>query len=293
MTTATSDYLSERKRPRTAGLWQRQILGILRLEVKKYLIGRRALGLYFLAFAPVALLGLWSITPLPEEVYGGPSETFNLFATLYVFYLRVPIFLSTLLMFMSLFRAEILERSLHYYFLTPVRREVLVVGKYLSALVATWLIFILGTMALYFFVTMPWGLGPMGRYFFQGPGLANCLGYMATATFAVAGYGAVFLLVGQFFKNPVVPGAIIWLWEAANPLLPATLKKVSVIYYLQAFYPVPPPEEAFPGVLAFLRVLAEPPPVWLSILGLIGFTGLVLVASGCRARTMEVAYGDD
>ena len=32
---------------------------------------------------------------------------------------------------MNLFRGEIVDRSLHYYFLSAVRREVLVVGKYL------------------------------------------------------------------------------------------------------------------------------------------------------------------
>jgi len=37
--------------------------------------------------------------------------------------------------FSNLFRGEMLEKTLHYYFLTPMRREMLVAGKYLAGLV--------------------------------------------------------------------------------------------------------------------------------------------------------------
>lgn len=280
-------------RPAPEGLFLRQIRGILRLELRKNLFSRRAFAVYFLAFAPVALLLLWAVTPLPERAFGGPAETIDSFSTLFVFYLRGPIYLSALLVFTSLFRAEIMERSLHYYFLTPVRREILVAGKYLSALVGAWVTFIVATAALYLLMILPFGLGDASRYFFQGPGLGNLVAYETTAVLALAGYGAVFLLAGQFFKNPIVPGAIIWIWEAANPVLPELLKKVSVIFYLQSFYPVPPPERALPGPLAFFRVVVEPPPAWASIFGLLVFTGLVIAAAGWRAKIMEVAYGDD
>ena len=43
---------------------------------------------------------------------------------------------------MNLFRGEILDRSLHFYFLAPIRREVLMVGKFLAGLLATCTIFV-------------------------------------------------------------------------------------------------------------------------------------------------------
>lgn len=281
-------------RPDPNGLFQRQIVGILRLELKKGLFSRRALGLYFLAFSPILIVGLWALlTPLPKRMFDGPAQTASMIATLFQFYLRFSIYLSALLMFMSLFRNEVLERSLHYYFLTPVRREVLVAGKYLSALISAWIVFLISTVSLYVMVTIPWGVGELSRYLFQGPGFGNLVAYVMTALLALAGYGAVFMLAGQFFKNPVVPGVLIWIWEFINFLLPASLKKISVIFYLQSFYPVPPPASSLPGPLSFFRVLADPPPVWLSIFGLILFTGLVIMAAGWRARHMEVSYGDD
>ncbi len=278
-------------RPDPAGLFGRQILGILRFELRRNLFSRRAWGVYFLAFMPVLLVALWSVTPLPGEMFEGPAQTVTFFAVIFSFYLRVSIFLSALFLFMSLFRSEILERSLHYYFLTPVRREVLVAGKYLSALLSSWVIFTISTVALYLLIGLPWGLGELGHYLFRGPGLGNMTAYVATALLGVAGYGAVFLLAGMFFRNPVVPAVLIWFWEMVlHPFLPATLKKISVAFYLQSFYPVIPPEE---GCLALFQVLEEPPPVWLSVFGLLIFTVVVLFAAGWRARTMEVAYGDD
>ena len=56
------------------------------------------------------------------------------FAVLYQFILRFVLYFGCVWIFMNLFRGEVLDRSLHYYFLAPIRREVLVAGKYVSAL---------------------------------------------------------------------------------------------------------------------------------------------------------------
>jgi len=273
----------ELPRPAPQGLHQRQLWGILRLELRRNLFSRRSVGLYFLAFGPVSLAllaAMWSFMSKPSGTVEGAAMAF---AGLFVLYLRVCVYLSALLMFMSLFRSDILEKSLHYYFLAPVRRSLLVAGKYLAALVAAWISFTVGTALLYLLVLLAGGRGDVTHYLFQGPGTGHLFAYVGTAILGVAGYGAVFLLVGQYFKNPVVPAVLIFAWEFINFLLPATLKKISVIFYLQSFYPVPLDAE-------FFQVFAEPPPAWLSILGLLAFTAVVLFAAGWRARTMEIVY---
>ena len=55
--------------------------------------------------------------------------------------LRTVVFFGCAWIFMNLFRGDIIDRSLHFYFLSPVRREVLVVGKYLSGLVTSIILF--------------------------------------------------------------------------------------------------------------------------------------------------------
>jgi hypothetical protein len=67
--------------------------------------------------------------------------------------------------------------------------------------------------------------------------------------------------------------------------MPPLLKKVSVIYYLKGFLPLPMSEGPF-------AVLVEPPPAWLAVGGLLVFTAVVLVLSGWRIRRMEIRYTD-
>src|SRR5437762_6734313 len=72
--------------------------------------------------------------------------------------LRTVVFFGCAWIFMNLFRGELVDRSLHYYFLSPVRREVLVVGKYFSGLVTSAILFTMTTvvsMVLLYFPDFP------------------------------------------------------------------------------------------------------------------------------------------
>lgn len=267
-------------------LMMRQLAGTLRLEIRRSLFARRAFAVYFLAFAPVALVALWAVSPFPTREFGGIQEAATVFSVMFEAYLRVSIFFSTLFLFVNLYRAEILERSLHYYFLAPVRREVVATGKYLAALITAAGLFIVSTTILFVLTTIPWGMTEFANYVFRGPGLGNLIAYLSVVVLGCAGYGAIFLVVGLVFRNPVIPAAVIWLWEAANFVLPALLKKFSVVYYLQALYPIPLTQTLF-------EVVTEPPPAWVAVLGAIVVTVAVLALAGWRVRRMEVSYGGE
>jgi len=72
-----------------------------------------------------------------------PGQDSIMFAGVFqFFFLRLAIFFGCLGIFMNLFRGEILDRSLHFYFLAPVRREVVMAGKFLAGLLATCTIFV-------------------------------------------------------------------------------------------------------------------------------------------------------
>ena len=246
----------------------------------------RARSPYFLAFAPVFLVTIWALTPFPTEELSGPQEGIKVFTVLFEFYIRVSIFFSAMFLFVSLYRSEILERSLHYYLLTPVRREVVALGKYLAALIATAGVFMIGTAALFLIVASPWGLAELGNYMFSGPGLANLFSYVGIAFLACAGYGALFLLVGTLFRNPVIPAAVIWGWEAASLFLPPALKRFSVVFHVHSLYPVPLGR-------GLLEVLASPAPAWVSVLGAVGFTLFVLYVAARKVRRMDLSYGGE
>ncbi len=268
-------------------LWARQTLAVLRLELGRNFLGRRALLLYMLAGLPLTVLAAVAVFMRPA----GESENFAELSIAYsVIYggliLRTLLFFGCAWVFMNLFRGEIVDRSLHYYFLAPVRREVLVVGKYLSGLVATVTLFgisTLGSLALLYFGLFP---SRSVEYFFNGPGFGQALTYTGITALACVGYGAVFLIVGLFFRNPIIPALLIYGWEWINFLLPPLLKKVSVIHYLHSLAPVPPPEGPF-------AVLAEPTPAWISVPSLLIFTALALVLAGLHIRRQEISYAGE
>lgn len=269
----------------------RQFISLVRLELGKILWGRRALPLYLAAAAPLVLCGIHAL--ISRFVRTGrdvaaPAETAMEFAFVFLFILSGLVYLSCVWAFMNLFRGEVLDRSLHYYFLTPVRRGELAAGKYLAAWLATTILFVSSTwLSLGIIFSY---LGPAGAadYLLSGPGLRQALSYAGITALACLGYGAVFLLVGLFFRNPIIPAVLFFMWEAINPVLPALLKKASVIFYLKSLLPIVPAEGEGPFAL-----LSDPAPVWLAIPGLLLFTAATLALATLRVRHMEIAYGAD
>jgi ABC-type transport system involved in multi-copper enzyme maturation permease subunit len=268
-------------------LWARQTLAILRLEIKKNFLSRRALLLYPIAAAPLVLLSLFAQLHSTMEEGADFSDLAVAYAAIYGgLILRTLVFFGCAWVFMNLFRGEVVDRSLHYYFLAPVRREILVAGKYLSGLIATVILFsitTIGSMLILYFGLFPTAAS---QFFFAGPGAGQLLSYVGVTCLACLGYGAVFLIVGLFFRNPIIPGLVLYGWEWINFLLPPLLKKISVIHYLQSLVPVAMPEGPF-------AVLVEPTPAWISVPSLLLFTAIVLYLSGRHIRRMEISYAGD
>ena len=276
-----------KERATSWGLWSRQTLAILRLEIRKNFFSRRALLLYPIAGLPILIMAMLALFPPDTD----EMENFGMLGQVYAavyggLILRTLVFFGCAWVFMNLFRGEVVDRSLHYYFLAPVRREVLVLGKYLSGLVAT--IFLFGTATVGSLLILYFGSFPADsmEYFFGGPGTIHLLTYLGVTILACIGYGAVFLIIGLRFRNPIIPALMLYGWEWINFLLPPGLKKISVIHYLQSLVPVPMSEGPF-------AVLAEPTPAWISVPSLLLFTGVVLVLASLHIRRMEISYAGE
>lgn len=208
-----------------------------------------------------------------------------IFATVFqFFYLRLAIFFGCVGIFINLFRGEMIDKSLHFYLLAPIRREVLVIGKYLAGLIATVVIFSTSTALQLWLLALP-------RADASNLHVAQ---YMGVTALACLGYGSVFLAAGLLFKNPMLTAAVVLLWEAANIFLPSALKKISIIFYLQSLCPiVAPPEQQTNPILALLVSSAEATPAPLAILGLLVVTALVLAYASFKARRLEINYSAD
>ena len=80
--------------------------------------------------------------------------------------------------FMNLFRGEILDRSLHYYFLSPIRREVLVAGKFVSGFATTGILFSLTTVTSMALMYSIHGPGEAASYLLGGAGFGQLIAYV-------------------------------------------------------------------------------------------------------------------
>ena len=268
-------------------LWLRQIAAIVRLELEKNFFGRRSFLIYLIALLPLLPLLILAVVLPPTNEW----KDFNWLSGFYaVFYgglnLRTVVFFGCAWIFMNLFRGEIVDRSLHYYFLSAVRREVLVVGKYLSGLITAIVLFTGTTVVSLLLLYMPRFYSQSVRYFTEGQGFKQLLTYVGITILACVGYGAFFLVVGLFVRNPIIPAIVLYGWEWLNFLLPPLLKKISVIHYLNSLAPVPVSEGPF-------AVVAEPTPAWIAIPSMMLVTIIVLGIAGRRIRRMEVRYGSD
>jgi len=223
---------------------------------------------------------------------GDVGQSLILFAGVYqFFFLRLAVFFGCLGIFMNLFRGEILDRSLHFYFLAPIRREVLIVGKFLAGLLATCVIFVISELLQTIVFLWHFAPGTRDSYLYSNHGLEHVAAYLGVTILACIGYGAFFLVAGILFRNPILPTAAILIWEAINPFLPAVLKQISVIYYLKSLCPIEiPAPPGMPPLLALLVSQSDPLSAPVAVLGLSSVALLALYISSNRVRRMEINY---
>jgi len=266
-------------------LWRRQTTVLARQEIGLSLFSRRALPIYLLAAMPVGLALLRAIF-LPESQRAHPTHTTTEFAQVFHFFiLRFIIFFSSALLFVKLFRGEILERSLHYHLLAPVRREVLAVGKYVGGLVSSSLA--LGTMTAVTWLLFYLAHGSAGLdHILSVSGAGELWAYLVVTVLACAAYGALFLLAGLFFKNPMVPAVLFLGWEVLTPFLPGFLKVLSVVHYLGSLEPVPISQGPF-------ALMAQPVPGWLAVVALVAIAGGLVALAAWKTRGLEITYSTE
>lgn len=267
-------------------LWMRQILTIARIDLRKSFFTRRGIWIYVLAFAPVAIIATHALIDHHKDMADDTSVLAGIFQ---FYYLRLAIYFGCIGIFTRLVRGEMIQRSLHFYLLAPVRREVIVLGKFLAG--ATTAILFFGLAISGSFWLMYLGHGGAGvQYVFDGPGLGQFGTYLGIAVLACIGYGALILALSMVFKNPIVSGILLLGWEGINPVLPQLLQKFSIIFYLRHLAPV---EVQADGIFRVLTVVAEPVPAWAAVVGVLCVSSAVLLFACLSARRLEINYTTD
>jgi ABC-type transport system involved in multi-copper enzyme maturation permease subunit len=266
-------------------LWWLQARRVARIELRRNLLAKRAWWIYFLAFVPTVII-LIHLLKERHPAFDMAQDTTILAGIVQFYYVRLGIFFGCLGIFSRLIRGEMIERSLHFYLLSPVRREVLLLAKFAAGAIGALTLF--GTAIIADFVLMYIGYGPAGTdYMFNGAGMGQLEAYLVIVVLACLGYGSVFLLLSMMFRNPTPAALLVFGWEAINPVMPSLLQKISVASYLRHLMPVKVQGDE---IFALLTVTTEPVPGWVAALGLLVLIAVVLTYSCYRMRTLEIRY---
>ena len=206
-----------------------------------------------------------------------------------LFLLPMVLFFACVVVFAGVTRRDVRHRTLHHYLLCPVRREVLLAGRFAAGTAIAFAFVGAGTVVAYALAHLQL-LGAerfaVERFFTAGPGLAHLGVYLAVVLLGAVGYGAVFTALGHFVRNPIVPVIAVAGWESLTPWLPPGLKAITVYHYLRGLCPVPIAEGPF-------ALLGEPPAPWLAVLGLLLLAAALLALAGWKLRRSEIDYGDE
>jgi ABC-type transport system involved in multi-copper enzyme maturation permease subunit len=209
------------------------------------------------------------------------------------YYLRLAIFFGCLGIFANLFRGEMLDKTLHFWFLTPARREVLLAGKYLAGVIAALLVFTVGAVLGFAMMLWPHHAAQVTAYW-QDQGLSHLFWYASAAALGCIGYGSVFLAFGLLFRNPIIPAIVVLFWENINGVLPTWLQKLSVLHYAQSLCPVPvPTNDSMPLLFRLLISPADPPSTFTAVFGFLIMTALVLWVTSLIVRRLEINYNTE
>lgn len=212
-----------------------------------------------LASLPIFEDGAGRIGGRPVSLDG--PDVFGLM--IWTFYLRFTVPVLGVFYGIALIGDEIEERTITWLFTRPVARGGVLAGKYLAYLVCTAVVVLPSVMLVYFLVVPLLG-GSIGRNF---PILLLDLGLIGAG---LAVYGAVFALVGVWFRRPLLTGLVfVFGWEPVVVVLPGYLKYLSVAYYLQGLAPHAMPRgDALSVIQALLTSVQTPLGAWANLAAL-------------------------
>ena len=179
------------------------------------------------------------------------------------FYLQFSVPLLGMFYGTALIADEVEDKTITYLFTRPVSRGAVLVGKYLAYLGCTGLV-VLPSVMLVFFLVVPLEGGSIGTSF---PDLVKDLALLAVG---LAVYGALFALVGAWFKRPLLTGLVfIFVWEPIIVFVPGYMKRFTVSYYIQGLVPHAMPQDGVvTAILNALKANEVVPSVAASLIGL-------------------------
>ena len=290
--TAVMPFNPHTLRPARPGvaLWWRQFAAVAGQALKSSLLSKRVLAVLALMLMPIAFLTVIGFVKEDgEPLTNNLSYARTIFGFVYsTFILAAVLMLGNALMFTSIIRGDILNRSFHYALLAAVRREILVAGKFAGAFIAAGLLFGIATIICYLLIYIPYGTTRLIMDLSGGVAVEQMATYFLMTVMGCLGYGSIFMAAGLLFRNPLIPVLFVCGWEVVNFLMPPALKLLSITYYLKSLMPVLIDEGPLP-----LAIVASPLSPAMAIAGIFAVSAVCLGISIYLIRRFEIRYTDE
>lgn len=219
--------------------WLRMLRAAFMLSLRRLLRASALIPQALLAGIPLIIVGLIYLATWRHPKIVNIARVHSVYEgfLLRAIYLHFIVFFIANILGSSVMRQDREEQTLHYLFLQPVRRWMLVVGKFMAYFLVSSVLCVASLWAAYLALGLCFtnsrevvtDLFTQGRFeILLRESLVLMLGLLA--------YGAFALLMGNFFKNATYSILLLG-WEVGLPYLPTTLKFWTISHYLQSLLP--------------------------------------------------------
>lgn len=201
---------------------------LYRLGLRQGLAGKKKYAAVFVALIPTAIAVFWGTAFSDNEFE--VEDVWMMFWRLGNWgILGTGLILVSLLMACSAFSDEVDSRTIFYLFSKPLPKWWIVIGKFLSSVTITFIVFAMSvclTYAALAFLT-PW--------VDVKANLDALAGFIVVALIGSIAYCAIFTFLGAVLRHPLlVSFSIAFIWEGVVANFPMRLEKVTVVNNLRA-----------------------------------------------------------
>ncbi len=283
-----------------ASLLLRQFIAMTRLSVKRYLRSRFFWAALVLGILPVLIAGVIAFTTItasgfafttPLTVPGATVDVQEMtqgFMFLVQYgYLNFCVFFLAVFFGNSALREESDEQTLHYLFLQPIPRWLIVAGKYAGFLLLAVHIFLGSLLLSQLLLLLPFGPKGMWEALVTNGRVVHLIQEGMVVSLAIAVWAAFFLAVSSVFRN-MLYALFIYGWETTSNFLPETLRNFSLSYYFKFMLP----ERSLIKENGALGFMVEGPGGIQTFIVLTLVVCLGLTFAGWMTSTRECTYTD-
>jgi ABC-2 type transport system permease protein len=204
-----------------------QVLAVMRLTNQQIFRNRRTMLFALVGLVPPALGLLFAaLRGIPDlHINATGWEFYSILAVFW--YMQPMLLLVTMFYGTHLINAEVEERTLTYLLIRPVPRPLLVLGKYLTYVIAATLLLVPSLLLGWVILETSDGLTGFARHF------PSVMWDMCVLFLGALAYGALFLLFGTALRRPIMVGLFFSVvWEVLVTYIPGRFAKFTILHYL-------------------------------------------------------------